>query len=125
MTITKQIYKCNICGNIIEIIHSGKGQLVCCGQNMEQKKEQNTGEYAEKHSPVIKQNKEGVEVNIGKIDHPMEDKHYIEWVEVLADGKVYRKFLKPGDAPEAEFKLNAENIVAREYCNLHGLWKNK
>lgn len=116
MTEPNQIYKCNICGNIVEVLHTGKGTLVCCGQNMELQQEQSTGEYAEKHAPVI----EGNKVKIGSVPHPMEEKHYIEWIEIFSNGKVYRKYLKPGDKPEAEFELTPKK--ARMYCNIHGLW---
>ncbi|MGC9111808.1 MAG: desulfoferrodoxin [candidate division WOR-3 bacterium] len=124
MTEQKQIYKCNVCGNIVEVLHSGKGQLICCGQPMELLMENTVDASKEKHVPVIEQTKTGVKVKIGSIPHPMEEKHYIEWIEIIADGKSYRKFLKPGDKPEAEFEIKAEKIEAREYCNLHGLWKS-
>lgn len=122
MTKLKQIYKCNVCGNIIEVIHEAKGQLVCCEQSMELKKEQNTGEYAEKHAPVIEKNKEGVSVNIGKINHPMEEEHYIEWIEISTDKSYSRKFLKPGNKPHANFPVKSDIKKARMYCNIHGLW---
>ena len=77
----------------------------------------------EKHVPVIEKKAGGVQVKLGSMPHPMEEKHYIEWIEVIADGKAYRKFLNPGEAPEATFELKAEKVTAREYCNLHGLWK--
>jgi superoxide reductase len=118
-----QIYKCNICGNIVEVLHSGVGELVCCGQPMELLKEKTEDVGKEKHVPVIERTDTGIRVKVGSIPHPMEENHYIEWIEVLADGKIYRKFLKPGDKPEAEFKIIAEKVEAREYCNLHGLWK--
>ena len=119
MTELHQIYKCNVCGNIVEVLHAGKGELVCCGQPMELKKEQSEGEYAEKHAPVI----EGNKVKIGKVPHPMEEKHYIEWIEITVNGKTGKQFLKPGDKPEAEFFATPEK--ARMYCNVHGLWKSK
>ena len=124
MTEQKQIYKCNVCGNIVEVLHSGKGQLICCGQPMELLIENTVDASKEKHVPVIEKTESGIIVKIGSIPHPMEEKHYIEWIEIIADGKSYRKFLKPGDKPEAEFKIKAEKVVAREYCNLHGLWKS-
>jgi len=123
MTQQNQIYKCNICGNIVEVLHVGVGQLVCCGQPMELLKEKTEDIGQEKHVPAIDQIEEKVKVRVGSIPHPMEENHYIEWIEIIADGKVYRKFLKPGDKPEAEFKIKAEKIEAREYCNIHGLWK--
>ncbi len=123
MTELKQIYKCNICGNIVEVLHAGVGQLVCCGQPMELLKEKTEDVGLEKHVPVIEKSNGKVKVKVGSVPHPMEDKHWIEWIELVADGKVYRKFLNPGDSPEADFEIEAENITAREYCNLHGLWK--
>jgi superoxide reductase len=118
------IYKCEKCGNIVEVLHEGDGELVCCGQPMKQFKENTVDASREKHVPVIEKADGGFKVKVGSIPHPMEEKHYIEWIEVIADGKAYRQFLKPGDAPEAFFKIDAINITAREYCNLHGLWKN-
>lgn len=123
MTELNQIYKCNICGNIVEVLHTGVGQLVCCGQPMELLKEKTEDVGQEKHVPVIEKTETGIKVKVGSIPHPMEEKHFIEWIEIMTDGKVYRKFLKPGVTPEAEFKINADNIQAREYCNIHGLWK--
>ena len=123
MTEVKQIYKCNICGNIVEVLHTGVGQLVCCGQPMELLKEKTKDVGLEKHVPVIEKSNGKIKVKVGSVSHPMEDKHWIEWIELVADGKVYRKFLNPGDSPEADFEIEAENITAREYCNLHGLWK--
>lgn len=124
MTEQKQIYKCNVCGNIVEVLHSGVGQLVCCGQPMELLKEKTEDVGQEKHVPVIEKTERGIRVKVGEIPHPMEKNHFIEWIELIAGGKVYRKFLKPGDKPEAEFGLKAEKIEAREYCNIHGLWKS-
>ncbi len=124
MTVQKQIYKCNICGNIVEVLHAGAGQLVCCGQPMELLKEKTEDVGKEKHVPVIEKTKERTLIKVGSVPHPMEEKHYIEWIEIIADGVVYRKFLKLGDNPEAEFEIKAERIEAREYCNIHGLWKS-
>lgn len=124
MTELKQIYRCNVCGNIVEVLHAGVGELVCCGQPMELLEEKTEDVGKEKHAPVIEKSESGVTVKVGSTPHPMEETHYIEWIEILADGKVYRKFLKPGDAPEAEFKISANKIIAREYCNMHGLWKS-
>lgn len=118
-----QVYKCNICGNITEVVHAGGGELVCCGQPMQLMAENTEDAAQEKHVPVIEKTDAGIKVRIGEVDHPMEDAHYIEWIEILADGKVYRKYLNPGDAPEAVFDIQADNVTAREYCNLHGLWK--
>jgi superoxide reductase len=123
MTEINEIYKCEVCGNIVELVHAGVGELVCCGQPMKLMKENTVDAAQEKHVPVIEKTANGVKVRVGSVAHPMEEKHYIEWVEIIADGKSYKKFLKPGDAPEAEFCVNAGKITAREYCNLHGLWK--
>lgn len=125
MTELNQIYKCNICGNIIEVIHTGVGQLVCCGQPMELLTEKTEDVGLEKHVPVIEKVGDKVKVKVGSVPHPMEQKHYIEWIEIITDGRTYRKFLKPEDKPEAEFEITAEEIEAREYCNIHGLWKTK
>lgn len=123
MTQLNQIYKCAICGNIVEVVHSGAGQLVCCGQEMDLLTENSTDASQEKHVPVIEMSAEGIKVSIGSAAHPMEEAHYIEWIEIIADDKSYKQFLKPGNAPEAEFKISAESITARAYCNIHGLWK--
>jgi superoxide reductase len=119
-----QIYKCNICGNIVEVLHTGAGELVCCGQPMELRKEKTQDEGREKHLPVIKKTEEGIKVEVGSVPHPMEEKHFIEWIEIIADGQVYKTFLRPGAKPEAEFCIKAERIEVREYCNVHGLWKS-
>jgi len=119
-----QVYKCDICGNIVEVLHSGVGQLVCCGQPMRLLEEQREEKGMEKHLPVIEGDGGVVKVKVGSIPHPMEANHYIEWIEVETDDGVLRKFLKPDEKPEAEFR--AEKIVkAREYCNIHGLWSTK
>ncbi len=123
MTKRFQIYKCLVCGNIIEVLHEGKGELVCCNQPMRLYQENTTDAAKEKHVPVIEKVERGYKVKVGSVPHPMEEKHYIEWIELIADGKVYRKFLNPGDTPEAIFEVKADKVVAREYCNLHGLWK--
>jgi len=125
MTELRQIYKCNICDNIIEVIHTGVGQLVCCGQPMELLKEKTVDIGLEKHVPVIEKVGNKVKVKVGSVPHPMEEKHHIEWIETIADDKTCRKFLKPGEKPQAEFEATAEKIEAREYCNIHGLWKTK
>lgn len=117
-----QIYKCQKCGNIVEVLHDGGGDMVCCGQDMERYVENAVDAAKEKHVPVIEKTAAGVKVRVGSAPHPMEEKHYIEWIEVLADGQAYRQFLNPGDAPEAEFAVQADNVTARAYCNIHGLW---
>jgi len=124
MDTLKQIYKCTVCGHIVEVLHPGVGQLVCCGKPMESLKEKIQDIGLEKHVPIIEKTANRVRVKVGSIPHPMEEKHYIEWIEIIANGKYCRKFLKPGDKPEAEFEVQAENITAREYCNIHGLWKS-
>lgn len=118
-----KIYKCNICGNIVEVLHEGAGKLVCCGQPMELLEEKTEDVGREKHVPVIEKTDKGIIVKVGSIPHPMEEHHFIEWIDVIVDGVVYRKFLKPGVKPEAEFEIKADKIKVREYCNLHGLWK--
>jgi len=123
MTEKLQIYKCEVCGNIVEMLHAGAGQMVCCGQPMKLYKENTVDASKEKHVPVIEKTATGFKVKVGSVAHPMEAAHYIEWIEVIADGQAYRKFLNPGEAPEATFEIKAEKITAREYCNLHGLWK--
>ena len=117
-----QIYKCNICGNIVELIHVGGGKLVCCGEPMEKLSEKTKDEGAEKHVPVIEKTSDGIKVKIGSAPHPMEKEHYIKWIEIEANGKAYREYLTPESLPEAEFCVNANNIRVREYCNVHGLW---
>lgn len=118
-----EIYKCNVCGNIVEVIHGGEGELVCCGQPMVRVIENTVDAAKEKHVPVIEKVEGGYKVKVGSVAHPMEQKHYIEWIELIADGQAYRQFLEPGQAPEAVFKIAASKVTAREYCNLHGLWK--
>lgn len=118
-----QVYKCDVCGNIVEVLHGGEGELVCCGEPMKLMKENTVDAAKEKHVPVIEKTADGWRVTVGAVAHPMEEKHYIEWIELIADGIVYRAVLKPGDKPEAEFKVKAVKVSAREYCNLHGLWK--
>ena len=123
MTEKMQIYKCEICGNIVEMIHGGKGKLVCCGQPMALYEENSTDAAQEKHVPVLEKTGNGYAVKVGSVPHPMEEKHWIEWIELIADGKVYRQDLNPGQAPEASFCIDASEVTARAYCNLHGLWK--
>ncbi len=123
MTEKLQVYKCEICGNMASMVHAGAGSLVCCGAPMKLMVENTVDASKEKHVPVIEKTAEGFKVKVGSVAHPMEQNHYIEWIEVIADGKSYRQFLNPGEAPEATFVLKAEKVVAREYCNLHGLWK--
>ena len=118
-----EIYKCNLCGNIVEVLHGGDGELVCCGEPMQKLAENTTDAAKEKHVPVIEKVDGGYKVSVGSVLHPMVEDHYIEWIELLADGKAYRQFLKPGDEPIATFGVEASNVSAREHCNKHGLWK--
>jgi len=119
-----ELYKCEACGNIVEVLHGGKGELVCCGKPMVLFKENTVDAAKEKHVPVVEQIEGGVKVKVGDVAHPMEEKHYIQWIEIIADGKAYRQFLNPGDTPEAIFQVEAGQVSVREYCNLHGLWKS-
>jgi superoxide reductase len=119
----KQVYKCLICGNVVELLHAGAGQLVCCGQPMQLLNELENDKGKEKHVPVVEKTENGIRVKVGSIPHPMEKNHYIEWIEVISNGTVYRKFLNPGDQPEATFDIKDKDIIARSYCNIHGLWK--
>ena len=124
MTQKSQIYKCELCGNIFEVLHTGEGELVCCGQPMKIFEEKTADKSTEKHVPVIEKTAGGYKVTVGTTLHPMLDNHFIEWIELIADGTSYKKFLKPGDAPVAEFSIAASKVSAREYCNVHGLWKS-
>lgn len=125
MTEINQIYRCPICGNIVEVIHTGQGQLVCCGQPMELLVTKYEDVGVEKHLPVIEKTETGIIVKIGSVPHPMEENHYIELIEFITNDKVYKKFLKPGQTPVAEFEIKTDNIKARAYCNVHGLWQSK
>lgn len=123
MTARLQIYKCEVCGNIVEVLHEGAGELVCCGQPMTLCRENEVDAAVEKHVPVIEEVEGGVKVKVGDVAHPMQEEHHIEWIEVISGEAAYRAFLKPGDEPEAVFNIDVGQITAREYCNLHGLWK--
>ncbi|MHC4069785.1 MAG: desulfoferrodoxin [Planctomycetota bacterium] len=118
-----EVYKCMACGNIVELVHGGDGELVCCGEPMKKLVAKSADEGKEKHVPVIEKLDGGIKVTVGSVAHPMEEKHYIEWIEVLADGKAYRQFLEPGQAPEAVFNIKADSVSARENCSIHGLWE--
>lgn len=120
-----EMYKCKVCGNIVEVMHVGGGDLVCCNEPMKLLKEGTEDGALEKHVPVIEKTASGYKVAVGAVAHPMEKAHWIQWIEFVADGISYTRFLEPGDAPEAEFHLpKAANVCAREYCNLHGHWKS-
>ena len=123
MTARLEIYKCEICGNIIEILHEGATDIKCCGSAMTLYKENTVDAAKEKHVPVVEKTGGSMKVRVGEVAHPMEEKHYIEWIEVIADGKAYRQFLNPGGVPEAEFPIEASQVTVRAYCNLHGLWQ--
>lgn len=118
-----EIYKCEVCTNMVEVIRGGKGALVCCGKPMVLMTENTVDAAREKHVPVVEKIDGGFKVSVGSVAHPMEEKHFIEWVQIIAGDAAYRKFLKPGEAPVAEFKTDADSVVAREFCNLHGVWK--
>jgi len=124
MTEKLQVYKCEVCGNIVEMLHGGKGEMICGGQPMKLFKENSTDAVVEKHIPVVSKTADGFSVKIGSIAHPMEESHFIEWIEIIDDDKSYRQFLNPGQSPEAAFCIDSKKIIAREYCNLHGLWKS-
>ncbi len=124
MTARLQVYKCEVCGNIVEVLHEGAGTLVCCGQDMTLMNENTVDASKEKHVPHVTKSDKGLKVQVGEVAHPMEEKHYIEWIQVIAaDGTSNRKFLKPGEAPSTDFCCVDEGATVREYCNLHGLWK--
>jgi len=118
-----EVYRCEVCGNIVEVLHGGAGQLVCCGKPMKLLVENTTDAAKEKHVPVIEKVAGGYKVKVGSVPHPMDEKHFIEWIELVAGDKAYRQFLSPGQAPEALFSVEAAEVFAREYCNVHGLWK--
>ena len=120
-----EVYKCMVCGNIVEVLHGGAGELVCCGKPMKNLVAKTADEGKEKHVPVIEKTDTVIKVKVGSVLHPMEEKHYIEWIELLADDKAYRQFLNPGDTPEAIFNVEASKVTAREHCNIHGLWKGE
>ena len=131
MIAKNQIYKCSICGNVVEVLTAGGGELVCCGKPMELMAEKTKDEGQEKHVPIIEplpanvyQGKDGFKIKVGEVPHPMEEKHFIEWIEIKTkDGKIGKKFLKPGGNPESDFYTRMDILEARAYCNVHGLWK--
>ena len=119
-----EVYKCDTCGLILEVLHAdGRGALECCGNPMKLMTEGTTDAFKEKHVPVIEKTANGYLVKVGSVEHPMEEKHWVQWIELVADGISYTHFLKPGEQPQAEFCVKAKNVYAREYCNLHGHWK--
>lgn len=125
MTKKEQVYKCNICGNIVEVLHEGKGELVCCGQPMEVQEERTKDpNVGEKHVPFVEKGEKKIKVKVGAVEHPMEETHYIEWIELVYPDRIYRRYLTPEDSPEAEFPLRGMDFQVRAYCNVHGLWKS-
>ena len=120
-----EVYKCVKCGNLLEVIHAGIANPDCCGGPMKLMKEGETDGAQEKHVPVIEKTTNGYKVKVGSVAHPMEETHWIQWIEIIADGRSYHKVLNPGVAPEAEFCIQANHVLAREYCNLHGHWKTE
>jgi superoxide reductase len=125
MTQRLEVYKCEICGNIVEVLQEGEGQLVCCGQPMVSLKPKTEDQGKEKHVPVIEDSPQGIKVKVGSVPHPMEDNHYIKWLEVITDNGIQKKFLKPGQSPEASFEIKGKVIEVRDYCNIHGFWHTK
>ena len=121
----EQVYRCELCGNIVQFVHPAAGKLVCCGKPMVLLVEGSVDAATEKHVPVIEKTTDGYHVSVGSVTHPMVDAHYIEWIELIADGISYHAFLNPGDKPEANFCVKADKVTAREYCNLHGLRKGE
>lgn len=119
-----QVYKCDKCGNIVEVMNGGPGELACCGEPMKLLAENTVDAAKEKHVPVVEKADGGFNVKVGSVPHPMEEKHFIQWIEILAGGRVCRLYLEPGDDPEAYFPTGADSVVAREFCNLHGHWKS-
>jgi superoxide reductase len=124
MSEKNQIYLCSVCGQMVEVLKPGMGQLVCCNLNMNLLKEKNQDEGLEKHVPILNKTENGWQVKVGALVHPMEETHYIEWIELISINGVYRVFLKPGDLPANDFQVHAENVKARIYCNIHGLWQS-
>lgn len=126
MTQVSDIYVCKTCGQVVEVVHGGAGELVCCGKPMEKQVAGTSDGAAEKHVPVIEKIAGGYLVKIGSVPHPMTEAHYIEFIELMCEKcGVQRKYLKPGDVPQATFTCDGEKVTAREYCNLHGLWEAK
>ena len=124
MSEMKQIYRCNVCGNIVEVVHPSGGPLSCCGKPMELLKENSVDAAKEKHVPVIEKIEGGYKVTVGSVEHPMLAEHHIEWIELIAGEEIMRKHLNAGEKPVAIFKTDATDVYAREYCNLHGLWRS-
>jgi superoxide reductase len=123
MTKRSEIYKCERCGQIVEVLNGAVPPLHCCGAPMVQMEEQTADPATQKHVPILESTEQGIKVTVGSTAHPMDEDHYIEWIEVINGDYINRKYLKPGDAPVAEFYVpNQEGLIVREYCNKHGLW---
>jgi len=125
MATRNEVYQCATCGNVLAILTGGQGELICCGAPMERMVENSTDGAHEKHVPMVVGILDDIEVSVGSVAHPMQPEHYIEWIELLTDRVSYREFLKPGDTPDVNFSIDTEDVTARAYCNLHGLWKSK
>ena len=125
MTKMFEVYKCEVCGNITKVVHNSGGLLVCCGKPMILQQEKTTDQGKEKHVPVIEKSASGIMAKVGSVPHPMEETHYLEWVDVRTGENVYVRGFKPGEKPETEFCIADTNVKARAYCNVHGLWTNK
>ncbi|MGI6129732.1 MAG: desulfoferrodoxin [bacterium] len=125
MTIRNEVYRCLVCGNIVEVLHAGQGELVCCGQPMKLLEVNTVDASYEKHVPVVEKVSGGFKVKVGSAAHPMISEHYIEWIELITAKGSCRRFLDPGENPEAEFEITADTAVAKAYCNLHGLWASE
>lgn len=126
MTKRFEIYKCEVCGNIVEVLHAGAGTLVCCGKDMTRMEEKTADKTTEKHVPVVEETAAGTAVKVGSVPHPMVEAHYIEWIQLISPDGAHspRHFLKPGQPAATVFKMKVSGAVAREYCNIHGLWKS-
>jgi len=118
-----QVYKCSVCGIVTEILDGGAGEPVCCGRPMTLLTENTVDASKEKHVPVVERVADGIRVKVGSVAHPMEEKHFIQWIEVISGERTCRQFLAPGSAPEAFFPIQEGEVTVRELCNLHGLWK--
>jgi len=125
MTKMFEVYKCDVCGNITKVVHASAGTLVCCGKPMVLQQEKTTDQGKEKHVPVVEKSATGIMVRVGSVPHPMEEKHFIEWVEVRSGENVFIRGFVPGENPEYEFCISDARVKVRAYCNIHGLWTNK
>jgi superoxide reductase len=125
MTEKLQIFRCEVCGNMVEVTHEGGGILVCCNRPMVLLTENTTDAEHEKHVPVVEKTVDGYKVTVASDFHPMTEEHFIEWVQLVADGNTLTHYFVPGEKPEAFFNVKAENLYARTYCNLHDLWTSR